>query len=433
MFSNCMKKLFTLNYLNKTITFIILFFIVFSHCDAQNALKKNISFFGSSVCKGVGAADNKGYAWLLKYNNVIDSTQFNYFNVSTGGDNTIKIEKFNRLATNLYPTNPDIVVLGLSLGNEGIRIPFDEDGREKILEQYRSRLLILADSLDKQGVKPIIVNCYPHLFFNEDHYRFTKRMNRIINTWNYPSVNVLGSIDDGLGKWAEGYSNDPWHPNFKGHLEMSYAFVPSLFEAIFLGKKTPNYDWSPSYYSLSNTHNESKSLCFSVEKTMHSFSLSFKFMTSENGIIAGYSMNNFDNDIKVDGYYIKYSTISIPFDKKSKDWTHIVLTHNYANETTSLFVNGKLAGFVKEKLSPNEIYIGGIASIDIKDLMLHRSSINAEEVKDLFNHKMLQSSLEFYNPFTKPVIGKLLTNLAQSLSTFTINKNIEVKHVLVNY
>lgn len=105
----------------------------------------NITFFGSSVCRGAGAENNHGYAWQFYHSGAIDTVKFNYLNASTGGDNTIKVEREERLTKKLFPTNPNIVVIGLSLGNEGIRKGKSDNEREQILEQYRSRLLALVD------------------------------------------------------------------------------------------------------------------------------------------------------------------------------------------------------------------------------------------------------------------------------------------------
>jgi lysophospholipase L1-like esterase len=394
--------------------------------------QQNVTFFGSSVCKGASADSLHGYAWQLFHSGAIDTSEYIYFNASTGGDNTLKIEEEGRLDKMLFPTEPDYVVIGLSLGNEGIRSPQDNNGREQLQEQFRSRLLALADSLHRINIEPIIVNCYAHSYFTQDHYNFTKKMNRIINTWDYPSVNVLGTIDDFTGKWVEGYVGDPWHPNTKGHQEMSYAFVPSLFEAIKKGKKPPSYDWSKSFTQLKNDDNVENPLYFNVDNTIHSFTLSFRFKNSNNGSIAGFISENTNHKIGVEEHTITYKSLSRIFPKHLKDWTHIVLSHSYANQLTILYINGKPIGKVKEQLTPTKIYFGGSASIiDLKDLTLHRSCLNEDEALDLFNKKFIQSSLEFYNSMTCPVINQDLENKAQSLSRFSIDKRIILDNKLI--
>lgn len=400
---------------------------------AQNETN-NVTFFGSSVCKGSGAENSHGYAWQFFHHGAIDTVKYKYFNASKGGDNTIKVERDNRMALNLYPTHPDMVVIGLSLGNEGLRRTKDDNDREQILEQFRSRLLAMADSLNSLNIKPIIVNCYANSHFNKRHYEITKRMNRMINTWDYPSINVLGTIDDLAGKWVKGYLKDPLHPNTKGHEEMSYAIVPSLFEAISMGKKTPAYDWNRSYTTLKNDKQVEKPLSIEIESTMHSFTLSFRFKETRDGSIAGFVADGQDHTINVLDSTILYKGLSTNFPKQLKAWTQVVLSHSYANQKTMLFVNGELVGSVSEQLSPTQVYFGGTAQMtELKDIALHRSSVNESEALDLFNKKFIQSSLEFYHPLTRPIGGNHLGNLAQSMTQAIISQGVALEYKLVAF
>ena len=54
--------------------------------------------------------------------------------------------------------------------------------------------------------------------------------------WDVPSVNFLGAVDDGTGKWAKGFWHDSLHPNAAGHDELARTFVPTLFDALEQGK-----------------------------------------------------------------------------------------------------------------------------------------------------------------------------------------------------
>jgi hypothetical protein len=406
----------------------ILLLLVFS-CSVFGQVKQNfnLTFFGSSVCNGSNAESKHGYAWQFYYNNTIDTTKYKYFNVSTGGDNTLKIEKFDRLTNKLYPTKPDFVVIGLSLSNEGIRNKVDNNGREQILEQFRSRLLSLADSLNQQGIRPVIVNCYAHSDFTKEEYMFIKKMNRIINTWKYPSINVLGSIDDLEGRWVDGYFADAGHPNTLGHKEMSYAFVPSLFDAMLKEKKTPAFDWSQNYCTLRNDKHIENPLSLEIKNPIHSFTLSFRFKKTDNGSIAGFTSNDLKHKITVKDNKLYYKNLFKVLPDSLNNWTQVVLSHSYANQQTMFFVNGKLIGSINEQLSPTRIHFGGTASLtDLKDLAIHRSSLNADEVLDLYNKKFIQSSLEFYSPMTKAIEGNSVYNHAQSLSELIIDNSVEL-------
>jgi hypothetical protein len=399
---------------------------------AQNNPTINVTFFGSSVCKGSGAINNEGYGWQFFHSGATDTTKYKYFNASTGGDNTLKVEKQDRMTVKLYPTNPDVVVIGLSLANEGIMHARNKNGREQILEQFRSRLLAMSDSFNRKGIKPVIVNCYAQSNFTEIDYKYTQRMNRIINTWDYPSINVLGTIDDGLGKWVAGYARDAGHPNTDGHKEMSYSIVPSLLDALMLGKKTPSYDWNKSFTTLVNEKQIKNPLSMEVENTMHSFTLSFRFKKTENGNIAGFVSNGLKQTIDIEGHTIRYKELSASYPKHLKTWTQVVLAHSYTNRQTVLYINGERVGTVKEQLAPTQICFGGtVANIELKDLALHRSCLNESEIIDLYNKKFIQSSLEFYNPLTSVISGTELGNHAQSLTTFKIDKAIKLENNFV--
>jgi lysophospholipase L1-like esterase len=401
-------------------TFFIIILLGLGFFVSGQNQKVNISFFGSSVCNGTGAEENHGYAWQFFHSNVIDTSKYKYSNVSTGGDNTIKVENLDRLTNKLYPANPDMVFLGLSLGNEGIRSVNDEYGREQILEQFRSRLKQLADSLERKGLDVIIVNCYAHSYFSADHYRFTKRMNRELNTWEYPVVNVLGTIDDWRGRWVEGYYRDPWHPNAMGHEEMSYAIVPSLLDAIRAGKKPPVYDWRKNYTTIANPGGYEDPISIETDGTIHSFSISFRFKEADEGSIAGFISDDEHQILRIEEGALRYKNVGKRISQE--EWTHVVLCHSFANQQTLLIVNGSLVGVVKEQLSPTEFNFGGTSqSMDIKDLAVHRSCLNTDEALDLYNRKFIPASLEFYAPLTTPEIN----NLAQSMAEAEINRSVK--------
>ena len=70
---------------------------------------------------------------------------------------------------------------------------------------------------------------------------------------------------------------------------------------------------------------------------------------------------------------------------------------------------------------------------ELKDLTLHRSSLNNSEALDLFNKKFIQSSLEFYNPLTKPIVGEEMQNYAQSFTMLKINKTLLLRHNTIEF
>jgi len=105
-----------------------------------------------------------------------------------------------------------------------------------------------------------------------------------------------------------------------------------------------------------------------------------------------------------------------------------VLSHFTARGETMLFVDGKLAGMVAERLEPKNFVVGNRG--DYKDLFLYRSALNADEVAALHAGKMLKGSLEIYSPLTDVDFkaGGTVENRAQSLSAFKVGSD-RVVHV----
>ena len=88
---------------------------------------RRIAMFGSSVANGTGDELRKeGYTGRLR--ELLAASGWDVLNQSRGGDNTVKMaprfapEGTPDPATKyLMPVNPGYVVIGLSLGNEGIK------------------------------------------------------------------------------------------------------------------------------------------------------------------------------------------------------------------------------------------------------------------------------------------------------------------------
>jgi lysophospholipase L1-like esterase len=423
----------TRHILTKSIFFIcivLILCIISSNSYAQN---KKIAIFGSSVANGFGdTTTNGGYSGFIK--KLLEKRGWTVVNVSKGGDNTIKI--MPRYSGQLLPEKAKYVILGLSLGNEGI-FSSSETTRNRVLEQYRSGMLRLITMCREDGMIPYITNCYARNDFESPHYEATKRMNLIINTWDVPSMNALGTIDNGKGNWVEGFSYDKLHPNVLGHKEIFFAFVPSIFDAMEAGKKVPYKVKRTNYLHLVN-NSSSSPLTYTPEDTIPSFAVSFLVKSSSFGTIAavagaknGCGIAFVNNKIQ----YLSNSGVQLSGDttQTNNGWIYVVLSHQWASGTTSLYVNGSLCGQTKEKTDFKQFILGGngdnqklpfsIKEAKFKDLLIYRSSLNSDEAKALYYDQLLQSSLEIYAPFNDLVYnnGSATNNFAQSLSRLMIN------------
>lgn len=436
---------------------------------AEADRSRRIAIWGSSVANGAGdELQQGGYAGRLEQ--MLKSRGWEVFNQSRPGDNTISIR--SRFAPGDTPdaatkylatVDPAYVVIGLSLGNEGIaqcRVGQTKGctsttaEADAVFDQFASGLQQLIAQARAAGITPIVALPYARLDFSEREYGYTRRMNLLINSWDVPSVNFLGAIDDGQGRWGRGLWGDPFHPNAAGHEEMAYAFVPSLFAALEANKPAPRKPDSGGYAQVRRV--KQAPMTFRVRDIMRSHTLTFMVRPRKDGIlaeIAGQSLDgeysnfrrsygtfewdteslrltpsgrSFASALKVQGGRISYhgsngNSISSRAGNFNKDWHYVSLSHSVARSETSLFVDGELVGNVSERLQPESFALGGpsekgprAARADYREWMIHRASLNADEVAALHGGSLLQASLELYAPLTENG-----ANLAQSLSTIS--------------
>lgn len=384
-----------------------------------------ISQMGSSVSYGWGATSNHGYAY--QYNQLLNQrynagvgANWNISNISIGGNTTVDL--LNRWDADLLGNGSKYVVYALSLANEGVlstgQVAFD---------QFKRNMLLLIQKARSVGKIPVIANNYSNFYYNATHYAFIKQMNQLINDWDVPSINLLGNIDDGTGKWPVGYQFDTAHPNDAGHAEMTLAIVPSLFDAIQAKKPQPQ-KFDNAFLSMGSMVNSDK-LQFSPENVVHSFTSVIDVKTTSNGTITSFKQGSAKGTVSVlatngcisytspNGGSITGTTVV-----NDGQWHKISITHYYAWGQTIVYVDNTEAGRISEKLIPGSFYLNDSnapASIDYRNWMFYRAGMNADEIAGLNSGKMLKSSLELYAPLDGHAVlsADTLINLAQSMNT----------------
>lgn len=390
-------------------------------CPEQDSL--HISVMGSSVALGVGANNNQGYAY--NYTQLLDQraadgigADWEVTNISIGGNNTIDV--LNRWETDLQPLCGRYVIYGLSLGNEGITTQ-----GQAAFDQFRDNMLILIDRARDEGIEPIVMNNYTRNDFNAINYDYIKQMNLLIHSWDVASVNTLGAVDEGTGKWAPGYFADGGHPNDQGHLEFYYAMVPSLFDALKEGKPQPE-KVTGTYLTIDKSVSEYQ-LEFTPDEVVHPFTFSFDVRTSLTGSIAGFTTddNGYGGLIIEPSGVLNYvnsngDIISGVTTINDNNWHNITLTHYYAWGKTFLYVDGIIQGEVDEKLEADKFILSeqDAPTADYREWLFYRSAMNQQEINAIVTGELLKSSLELYAPLDgQGVIGlDTLLNLAQSLN-----------------
>ncbi|MGC4128152.1 MAG: Ig-like domain-containing protein [Bergeyella sp.] len=388
-------------------------------CQDVSPLK--ISFMGSSVMYGTGADNLQGYAYqfneLLQQRAANGSPAFFRSNVAVPGDNTTKV--MNRFESDLIGDCSSYVVFGLALGNEGVH----ESG-QTAFDSYKNGLLLLIDKAKTAGKIPVVVNNYGRGDFNETDYNFVKQMNLLMHEWEVPSINSLGAVDDGFGKWPSGYQNgtDVLHPNSAGHTEIFYTFVPSVFDALQAGKTRPVYTNSTYVKPAVSNAGELK---FTPDNGVHPFTTVFDFKTTGSGKIMNFTTTASDGNlvINANGNIVYTSptgtTVTSSAVVNDNGWHRVALTHYYARGKSFLYIDGALQGSVDEKMEAKIFALHsneGPSDISYRNWFFYRSGMNQEEMTALYEEKMLQSSMELYAPLDKQS-SNAYENRAQSTNT----------------
>ena len=436
---------------------------------AQPDPPRLIAGFGSSVCNGSGDHFGRG-GYIGRLAERMETRGWKVVSVSRGGDNTVTIQD-RWLKTDtppqrpvaedryLLPHGPGYAIIGLSLANEGIRKD-DPSERERIFERFRTGLLGIVQRCRSEGMRVVVANCYPHSGYRPEHYEAVKRMNLLINTWDVPSINLLGSIDDGAGRWVQGFRWDAGHPSGSGHEEMFHAIPPTLFEALDKGKPLPKWSREPGGVLVREA--KDAALAMNVDDEMRSFTVSFSVRPQGSGMLAEvvghfgeiesglYEVNGetvgsrqviraprtVTATLRVRNNRILYTASTgeertSTRDITNNEWHSITLSHRCAKGETLFFVDGELVGVTEERLLPSQFRLGGAGTASYRDWRIHRSSLNEDEVRALHSGKLIQSSLELYAPLRDSQFaeGLSIENRAQSLSRAFLRTGVDVSPI----
>jgi lysophospholipase L1-like esterase len=192
--------------------------------DAQNGLK--VLVLGSSVAMGCSA-------WLLNgWANQLGLTLKEKFghqliNRSQLGANVSStIERF---ASVVVPEKPDLVIISLSLGNEGLAYCRPHD-RRAVQRRYESGLQQLIKMTQDLGAIPVIGGLYPHGDYNPEHNWLLRDTHHRMLRWGVPILDWLDVLDDGDGGWKSEISLDIAHPNTAGHKLMFEVIDLDIFQ-----------------------------------------------------------------------------------------------------------------------------------------------------------------------------------------------------------
>lgn len=330
------------------------------------------------------------------------------------------------------------------------------------MQSFRSGMRRIIARCRQEGMRVVLANCYAHGQFTAEHYAATQSMNLEINSWDVPSVNLLGAIDDGQGRWVEGFQNDPGHPSAGGFEEMFLAIVPTLFNALEAGKPLPVSSSDEAFARLDIT--KGPAFTFTPDDRMHSFAMSFRFRARGDCDLATIVGRAAEvqpytrgvDKLKVNPMRVvdlnRRVELTLSIDdgqlvyesgRRSRRaamervddgaWHFVTLTGNCARGSILLVLDGRQVALVDERVAPTSLHLGIQGRCDVKDWFVHRSSLNLLEAEALDAGKMIQSSLEMYAPLTDRDFARSrpIVNLAQSQSEAVVaSEGVESSRVV---
>ena len=185
-----------------------------------------IVVIGSSVAHGQKAWLLNG--WATQLGQTLQQTYgHRWVNVAEVGTNVSST--IARFASVVTPQQPDIVIIALSLGNEGLaHCPPHQ--RRAVQRRFESGLQRLVKMTRELGAYPILGGVYPHGNYAIEHYELLQETHRRMLNWGVPVLDWLAAVDNGQGAWKADISFDPAHPNILGHRLMYEAIDLRLFE-----------------------------------------------------------------------------------------------------------------------------------------------------------------------------------------------------------
>ncbi len=181
---------------------------------------------GSSVALGCSAWLLRGWAWHLgralqqRYGHQL-------VNVSEIGTNVgSTIARFSQV---VVPEQPDIVIIALSLGNEGLASSPPHQYRA-IQRRFENGLQQLVKLVREAGALPMLGAVYPNSGYSSQQYRLLQETHQRLLTWGIPVLDWWAALEDGKGRWKPTLEFDLAHPNSDGQYQMYEAIDLTLFQ-----------------------------------------------------------------------------------------------------------------------------------------------------------------------------------------------------------
>jgi lysophospholipase L1-like esterase len=207
---------------------------------------------GSSVASGSGAT-SASRSWVGRIAAALGDCA-DVINRAEGGMNTASL--IDKAASNLAASRThglpaagpgDVVVVALSLANEGLPWTSSKPNADGLADVYLANLRHVALLIERRGATPVIAGVYPFDGYTPMHRSVLTRVNEELQSWGEAAarsapdrtpyalaINFLPAVDDGQGHWRKGLQVDEGHPNDAGHVAMVTAIDMEALRTLLL-------------------------------------------------------------------------------------------------------------------------------------------------------------------------------------------------------
>lgn len=392
---------------------------------------KKVVVFGSSVALGDGAVLYRG--WAYKLGQAMASRGYTFVNKSVGGNNTTNL--IQRFYTDVVPEHPDLVIIGLGLGNEGLV----SGNKEVVYSSYVRGIRRLVTMCRQAGFKVIVAGVYCNNFFTLTDYQYLRQADLEFENSDVPYINFLGAVDDGTGKWRDGMWNDALHPNEQGHEAIFRAFPLSLFDNL-LSPVPSVVDTSNQFTVTMPNTTGVVPLSYVSESPFGSFTVMCKVRRKPGAsggkpiISIESTLNSFTsvrvrNPVDDYGLAIGDNTL-VQSDVRSSynETNHMTLTYDYFSGNWRFYIDGKLIGttvYAADANNFNRVCFGtrsdamggfNVENYEFSEMAVWRSALNIGQIVEAMNGRYPKASMNLLSPCADPAVGlnSRLVNLAPS-------------------
>lgn len=409
------------------------------HVSIQpRSYKERVLFIGSSSTAGNGAVNIENqYFNIIKRR--VGEDHYDWFFHGIGGDDTSDV--INRFYNDVAPFQPHFVVLQLTLGNEGL---YTASIRNTIYRQFRDNMLQLIRMVEQLGAIPIVIGqcCTQRFTESSRYYQLAMQMNMEIAQKGVHVIDWMGQIADDNGNPLSGLMKDTLHYNDAGQRMLAGGFPNTFLKCAKAryGGILPRYD---GHVRINGAPTAMTPMFFIPDPAdaIPNYSVFFRVKYAQPGGAVGMvSFNDifriFVNGTTQNRIFMHNGTDSTSADTNDvgwNKWMSIGFTYHEHAKVAILYVNGievlrrtnQTVPLERLALGGRETTYAGLGNSEWKDLLLYRTRLSKEQMKQLHEGVYHQSSLELYCPLNDKLVQAYMpfTNLAPTLSDLVVNAN----------